>query len=400
VVIVPFLSRHVRTAPARYPRAIKTVAEDIPQIVLHKTEIPPDLDSELKVSERQEMERLLYVALTRAKHTLVLALDRKLFATGNGEIHKDSQIKWLRCDRGGCNEQTFAAVSTEAQKCAATAVQQRKSRARLESAKQTQPVAISLVSLVEARKRAANFIYTLNPSGFSADEGRLAAAGVDTWGETDGTLKPPVLVTPAKRYGGWWHDFIQQIPWNADAGSWEGIFEASRPLSPDMARSVREWKLLRDYCSSGADFRRQFKDRQFLAHPEMPFYWQMDANTCLEGVVDLALFDLAGQKWLILDWKTDRVPPDKIDILCRRYRPQIAAYWKAILEMTGMKVEAAIYSTPTAKFVIYDKDELAREWTRLETLPPNQFTRTALSHHVETPVQMEFAALSDHARRG
>jgi hypothetical protein len=116
--------------------------------------------------------------------------------------------------------------------------------------------------------------------------------------------------------------------------------------------------------------------------------------------VDLALFDSAGPKWLILDWKTDRVPPNKIDILRGRYRSQIAAYWKAISEMTGMKVEATIYSTPTAKVVIYDQDELVREWARLKTIPPDQITRTVSSDYVDTHVQMEFAALSDPARRG
>ena len=400
VVIVPFLSRQVRTGSSRYPHAIKTVAEDMPQIVFHKTEIPPHLDSELKVSERQEMERLLYVALTRAKHSLVLPLDRELFAIANGEIHKDSQIKWLRCDRGGCNEQTFAAVSTEAQECAATAAEQRKSRTRIKSVKLTQPVALPPLSFENARKRAANFVHTLNPSGFSTEEERLAATGVDIWGETGGASKPPVLATPARRYGLWWHHFIQQIPWNADVGSWEQIFGANRPLSPDMARSSREWKILRDYFSGSADFRRQFTDRQFLAHPEMPFYWRMNENKCLEGVVDLALFDPAGRKWLILDWKTDRVPPEKMNILSGRYRSQIAAYWKAISEMTGMKVEAAIYSTPTAKLVIYGQDDLAREWARLKTLPLDQFTQAVSSDHAETAVQMEFAALSGRARRG
>jgi ATP-dependent helicase/nuclease subunit A len=400
VVIVPFLSRQVRTRSSRYPRAIKALRENVPQIVFHKTDISPDLDSELKVSERQEMERLLYVALTRAKHSLVLALDRELFANANGEIHKDSQIKWLRCDTGGCNERTFAAVSIEAAVCSATAAHQKKSRAMIESAKLTEPAALPPVSFENGRKRAENFVHTLNPSEFSAGEERLVATRVDNYGETHGAIKPPVLVTPATRYGLWWHDFIQQIPWNADVSSWERIFQANRPLSPDMARSTREWKLLCEYFSSSADLRRRFTDRQFLAHSEMPFYWRMDANTCLQGVVDLALFDLATPKWLILDWKTDRVAPEKIDILHAQYRSQIAAYWKAISEMTGMKVEAAIYSTPAAKLVTYDQDELTHEWARLKTLRPNQFAEAVSRHYAERPVQMEFVALSDRARRG
>jgi hypothetical protein len=51
-----------------------------------------------------------------------------------------------------------------------------------------------------------------------------------------------------------------------------------------------------------------------------------------------------------------------------QYRPQIAAYWKAISEMTGMPAEAGIYSTATGKFISYEIEELEREWERLRNL--------------------------------
>jgi hypothetical protein len=43
------------------------------------------------------------------------------------------------------------------------------------------------------------------------------------------------------------------------------------------------------------------------------------------------------------------------------YRPQIAAYWKAVTEMTGLSVAAGIYSTSTGQFIEYHSDELATE---------------------------------------
>jgi len=400
LVIVPFLWRQVRTRPLRYPCAIKAIEASVPQIVFHKTEIPPHLDSELKVSERQEMERLLYVALTRAKHTLVLALDRQLFASANGEGHKDSQIKWLRCDRGDCNEETFASISTEARECAATAAHQNKSRVGMDMEKIATHMGLPPVSLENAQRRAANFIRTLNPSGFSVEEDLPLESDLDGWTEANGTLKPLVVANAAKRYGLWWHDFIQQVPWSADASSLERIFEENRPMSPDMARSTREWRLLRDHLSSSFDFRRWFKDRQILVHPEMPFYWRMDKETCLEGIVDLALFDPAARKWLILDWKTNRVSREKIEILRMQYRPQIAAYWKAITETTGMEVDAAIYSTPTAAFLRYELEELTPEWEWLRTLPREQLAAAVVVDQETPPVQLEFSALSGRARRG
>jgi ATP-dependent exoDNAse (exonuclease V) beta subunit len=97
----------------------------------------------------------------------------------------------------------------------------------------------------------------------------------------------------------------------------------------------------------------------------------MDEHRCLEGIVDLALFEPGEKKWFILDWKTKH---DKIDILRAQYRPQLAAYWKAITEMTGTQVEAGIYATSTGELVVYTAEELAREWERLRHLQPDKLT--------------------------
>src|SRR5439155_24419564 len=120
-------------------------------------------------------------------------------------------------------------------------------------------------------------------------------------------------------------------------------------------------------------------------HAEMPFFWKVDYKWCLEGVIDLALFQRSNAsvahtasaartgKCLILDWKTDRVPPDNTETLQARYRPQLAAYWRAVSEITKLEVEAAIYSTAAGALVRYKTDELQEEWSRLEKLPPDQF---------------------------
>src|SRR5262249_33687922 len=66
----------------------------------------------------------------------------------------------------------------------------------------------------------------------------------DAWLEIDPELRPPRIENPATRYGVWWHDFAQKIPWHSHPGAWQAAFDESVSNSPDPARSRREWELV------------------------------------------------------------------------------------------------------------------------------------------------------------
>src|SRR5262249_40682297 len=86
-------------------------------------------------------------------------------------------------------------------------------------------------------------------------------------------------------------------------------------------------------------------------------------------------------EWFILDWKTNRIDSDELDKLRVSYRPQIAAYWNAVTEMTRQTVAAGIYSTATGKVVGYDEKELTAEWDRLRNLQRDDFA-AEINHRV------------------
>ena len=73
-VIVPFLSRCITGFSPRYPSIIRVPGKDEVIAALHKEDREEEIKEATKILRRQEMERLLYVAVTRARHTLVLAL--------------------------------------------------------------------------------------------------------------------------------------------------------------------------------------------------------------------------------------------------------------------------------------------------------------------------------------
>jgi ATP-dependent exoDNAse (exonuclease V) beta subunit len=338
-------------------------------VLLDWSDVTEEIDEMLEREERQEMERLLYVALTRAQHTLVLAFDEALFAKSGGEIHKHSQSMWLKANKE-VNEVAFSKVGREPGSCDDTTEYFRR---RL-SGRGRDGIEIQLpdpkIDKRRAIRNASIFVRQLNPSGLPAEE------STEIEEQRYALSQTPRSTSPALRYGLWWHDFAQRLLWKGDAKAWADVFEEYRQTSPDPARSLREWKLLLAHVATPENFRSGV-GKDAIAHSEMPFLWRVDKSRCLEGVIDLAFFARSGAaragKCLILDWKTDRVPPDNTETLQARYRPQVAAYWKAVSEIAKRIVEAAIYSTAAGALVRYTTEELAKEWSRLEKLSSDQF---------------------------
>jgi ATP-dependent exoDNAse (exonuclease V) beta subunit len=223
-----------------------------------------------------------------------------------------------------------------------------------------------------ARQSAARFIRTLSPSKFAAEEEVRPVVTDDAWIEMEPELRPPRIDNPATRYGVWWHNFVQKIPWLSDATAWDEVFAAHHASSPDPARSAREWRLLRERVTSLADFATGLVNKAPVVRTEMPFFWKMRDDRCLEGVIDLAIFDPEASTWLIVDWKTNRIERDKIGTLRAQYCPQLAAYCQVVKVMTGHKIGAALYATFAGEFVRYEPQELAAEWKRLENLRPGE----------------------------
>jgi ATP-dependent exoDNAse (exonuclease V) beta subunit len=369
-VILPFLGRNVISPSPRYPCVIKIPGTSDSLVALTKDDFPEEVREATKKAVEQETARLLYVATTRARHTLVLALDEEIFARQNGELQKGAQLKSLLGD-DQINRPHFDVLSAETSACAETSKLAKLGAAAVET-ETGKPSPIDVNKLKLARKRAASFICKFNPSGY--DE-QVVRTSMDKSNEEP--LPIPLARstsdTPATLYGRWWHNFVQQIPWRADAQLWDAAFSAARARSPEITRSEREWKSFRAQASNLADFPAEFADESTIVHTEMPFLWRIDEARCLEGVIDLALLESDAKKVFVLDWKTNRITPDKINTLRARYLPQMAAYWRAVGELTEMKVEAAIYSTATARLIHYEQNELEKEWERLRNLSPTEF---------------------------
>ena len=360
-VIVPYLSHGVTGGRSQFPRLISLGEDSRPIIALDKYDLTPETKSALARGEQQNLERLLYVALTRAKHSLVLVDDRQLFAPVQKRKGSESQLERFRAESGGVNAEVFSGLGDKATECSLTAAMQKADAIRLGGFEVAAPSAVSSAAIASAKKNAARFIRKRTPSQFSTREilpDRVLAVAAEDGHEAARRAAGDA----AMQYGTAWHQFAEQVVVAESEAAREAVYENLRKVNPDSARFAREWLLLRPHFDSGSGFLQRLHGATSVIHPEFPILWRASDDMSVEGMVDLALYD-GVSRWLLLDWKTNRV--DDLKLLKATYRPQIAAYWKALTAMTAQTVEAALYSTVTGELASYTPHELNEAWNEI-----------------------------------
>ena len=351
-VIVPFLARELRPPNPPYPHFVKSPKTSELVLALGKEDKSKELKEAIERAQAQELERLLYVATTRARHTLVLALDQEIFSNSKDELLRTAQLRRLIRDKD--------VYGGEFDECTSTLEDAEESKAIESAPEKIQSKIEPLTSreLKRAVQRASEFVTRITPSAFGAEP----LAEERTRSRMD---------NPATLYGRWWHRLLQRLPWN-DETAWDEMLRTSLRDTPDRKRGEAEWKSFCAHIRGKEDFRKRFASEQFEARSEIPFLLKVEPSLALEGIVDLALIDSQQKRVLIIDWKTNRISRGEIDGLRERYRPQIAAYWKSMSEITGFSVEAGLYSTAAGTACFYKTGELEREWRRLEQLPTDR----------------------------
>ena len=151
------------------------------------------------------------------------------------------------------------------------------------------------------------------------------------------------------------------------------LFEKELPFSPDAKAAAKDWNATRQNLFSDENIAHFLAGDETQFHHELPFCWRRNDRSVLEGLIDSLMIDRATGRCLLLDWKTNNVSPGDAKIFRARYRPQLAAYWKVVGEITGLEVDTGLFSTALGRLLLFPKDELREEWRRLEQLPPAQF---------------------------
>ncbi|HEY0370276.1 MAG TPA: 3'-5' exonuclease, partial [Chthoniobacterales bacterium] len=233
-VIVPFLARRIVGFSPRYPSLIRVPGTDEVIAALHKEDREAEIKEKYKVLRRQESERLLYVALTRARHTLVLVADRELFCSRSDRLSDEAQLKFLRGDHKESSSAQLDALPAVIEACPnTTAAWQEREAAVATTSRSLTPLNPELVA--RARAHAARFVRKQNPSGYD-EPADLPAETISR------NALRSLGDNPATLFGSWWHTLFQNFPWEVEPSHWRAAFELLLTSSPDPDRSAHEWK--------------------------------------------------------------------------------------------------------------------------------------------------------------
>ena len=330
-VVLPLTFRPISPIN-EYPVLLRTRSGDEPQVAFSSSDLGDAADlTELKT--RQEMQRLLYVALTRAKHTLVLTDDHALFRAKKANRSFADLLGMMDVDgfplftpAWNALDDTLIPGPPPVPPAPPPAV------ARL--------TPLSLEDLEVAYDQAKNVAQRVLPYQLG-----------EAMTRTERTLAEPETersagAEAARAYGIWWHETLEKLDWQKGPVEWKNFMYYFEEYEFDAQRATREGKLL--FASALA---QRLKNPKLVIHREMPILWHRSEGECVEGIMDLAAWDPERKHWLIVDWKTNVIGPDGHEHLRAMYEPQLRAYAEALHEITGASVEAGVHSTVTGGWI-------------------------------------------------
>ena len=341
-VILPFFHRPVGFIASRYPKVYAGRSGVRPGVAIDRAHDPDDLRSLAVRARNEETDRLLYVAATRARETLLLIDDAEFFPA-----HSGSFADHLGVGPGKGNEAAWAQLPG-APVCDDAPREVSETAFSGKNAAQGNRFEAGLIEC--ARKRVASGIRRVIPSSLADGGGSAEVDRVEPEGRLGHEFPDESFAGGiGAAYGNWWHGMMDAAPWEAGPEGWRTHARGTLADSPDPDRGKREIERFAASVCAGMLFAAGVAVRT-----ETPFLWRADTSLAYEGLIDLVMHDPAGGFWMVIDWKTDRVDDNPTEGLIRRYGPQIRAYRDAIRAICGPETRAWIYSTVTGELIPID----------------------------------------------
>lgn len=334
VVMVPFMWKGISKPQESYPSLVGIQQPAQVGFVATASDPGKSIIQKRDMEAVDELRRLLYVAVTRAKHSLVLVDDSALF--GGRQRGLASFGKLLGVGDGDPFENLDELSDGATPSGVDEAV---RNPADLKDSEE------EVVAQIKFRQRP--FWKRILPSslGHGEDfESREAVSEAIQLSETGGRSRSHSSARGAE-YGTWWHDCMEAL-WAGRTGSFPELGEL--PASsvwkrcPDVERATNEFTKLLENRSL-----RNYIGPSVRVLCEVPFFWKdPDSEHVYDGYVDCVLRDTESGDWILIDWKTDSLGDDGgLEALLAKYAAQLSVYRKALGAIWGIEGQAFLFST-------------------------------------------------------
>ena len=351
-VILPFFSREIALNPLKSPCVLSGKGGISVGVQLEQS--PKAVETRAERTEKHflEIERLLYVAMTRARHTLILVDDSALFPE-----KPSSFLNTLRVSpsSGGENIAFWASLPNESLAAIDGAVPIEDEEDGLLNF--PEPIAFDVGALALVRKSALKLKTRGTPSHLEQRKnGQTTGSSIPLLAlDTEEKWEKKTL-SGGKDYGNWWHTMMRGCPW-PEPLFWQEWFETCLKDCPFYERGKAE---VESFNRSSLSERLLKKD--CTVRSEVPFLWQAtNGKEWFEGSIDLLVKELEGSRILMLDWKTDFIRDDALNVLVERSSKQIAVYKAAVLAVLQKPVVSFIYSTSLGEMVAVGEIHTTRQ---------------------------------------
>lgn len=359
-VLLPFFYREVTVPHSSYPFFKKESGGKATGVILNKTHFSQAYRDHLEQERSSELDRLLYVAMTRARHMLVL-IDDKAFAQDRASSKKEmSFFSHAKVKVDAKNYNHWQALPSDM-------------FPKLKIVEQNKPTFLSENGPQDTANPPSSGVSSRVKLQESIQQGWTRTQSIVTQATAGSLIKEtessivskknlPIKkveagqlffkMTGGKAYGDWWHHMMEHCPWKKEQEKWTAHFQLSLRNCPNRERGEKEITLFRK-----TQLALWLAEAQNVIHTEVPLSWGNEKEKkkgqaiVFEGVMDLILYDAFHKHWNLVDWKTDNIKTNEIDALKKHYYPQLALYRKALTTVTKEPVNAFLFSTTLGKMI-------------------------------------------------
>ncbi len=331
-VILPFFGREQIPYTDDYPRCAFPY-HGVPRVELGKYDSTSAHKQEQTRREREEKERLLYVAMTRTKRSLILIDDLDLWKGG-----PLSFADCLGLVEGNPQTWSWWNQLPETPEAVKQVADGRRDVAHDESLFSQPPLTLDGIW-----KR-------VTPSSLQ-QHGDISPERDEPDRLFHPEYKEEIRTIDPAAYGNWWHMMMEKAPWKGD-------LEALRAHCHDFL----------DTCPKGKEERARREISALLQAPIIHellqpewdvwcevsmLHAQVEAYTAYEGFIDLLAVHRETGEWIVLDWKTDQLPSKEPQHFLRGvYGPQLAVYAQAAYSHFKGNGRCGIFATVSSEWVL------------------------------------------------